>query len=170
MKIGLFFSGALMLATLMGCATAPHATRTDFRPPSDAADGLKRYYDERLNPVEGGYRQKNDIYTNGELPGFYDVQGATRCAAWAREANTFAWVGTGTGLALFAAGIGLSAMAPPDDLGKNAWWISLFPAGLISWTFHWTGHGWFRQPSVALYNRRLAEKMGMNVLPTTDEP
>jgi hypothetical protein len=161
---------ALIAAGLTACVGGPKARRTDFRPPPDAAEGLQRYYDERLNPADGGYRQRGQLYGSADLPKFYDVQGATLCAAWARGANHFDWVGLGSGLALVAVGAGISANAPSDDPAKNAWWMSLLPAGVLSWTFHWAGDGWFRKPSVALYNKRLAEKMGMQVVPSSETP
>jgi hypothetical protein len=160
----------VLLALFAGACASPSTRRTDFRRPPDAAEGLQRYYDERLYRSDEGYRQRATLYTPADLPHFYDVQGATLCAAWAREANTFAWVGTGSGLALWAAGIGISVLAPSDDPARNAWWVSMLPAGLLSWTFHWAGDGWFRKPSVALYNKRLAEKMGMQVIPSSETP
>src|SRR5262245_50716689 len=156
---------ALCALHFSACATPP-TRRTDLRPPADVAEGLKRYHEERLYPsTEGGYRQRQQHYDGSQLPAFYDAQGATLSAAWARKANSFRRTGLLSGLAILGVGIGLSANAPSGDVAKNAWWASLLPAVALGYTFEWIGDGWFRKPSVALYNKRLAEKMGMQVAP-----
>ena len=140
------------------------------RGPADPVEGLKDYYALRLTASDGGYRQDAMRYNDQSLPTFYDAQGATVSAAWAREANTFAWIGNATGLFMLGAGLCVSQLALAGDPAKNAWWISLMPAGLLTWTFHGIGHGWFRQPSAALYNKHLAEKLGLRVVPESETP
>jgi hypothetical protein len=160
---------AWMALGLAACASVPPVPRTDLTRPADPAAGLQRYYDGRLVPVEDGYVQKGRLYDSGTLPLFYDAQGASLCASWARTADHFAWIGTLSGLFVFGAGVGLSVNAPAGDAFKNAWWVSFLPAAGVSWTFHWVGTGWFRQPSVALYNRDLAEHLGMHLQPMQDD-
>lgn len=161
---------ALTLVVLSGCASGPETRRLLVRAPIDPVAGLEDYYALRLTPSEGGYRQGAMRFDAQSLPAFYEAQGATVNAAWAREANTFAWIGNATGLGLLAAGLCVSQLAPASDPAKNAWWVSLMPAGLLTWTFHGIGHGWFRQPSVALYNKHLAEKLGLKVVPEAETP
>ena len=160
----------LFLTFVAGCSTVPAIPRVDRRPTAEPGLALQRYYDGRLVPVADGYRQQQTLYQSDTLPLFFDAQGATTSAAWAREANSFAWTGNIAGLLILGAGIGITAYAPAGDPAKNAWWASLMPAGLILWTYHWLGNGWFRQPSVALFNKRLAEHVGLEVVPAPEDP
>ena len=147
------------------CATIAPTTRVDLHRPQDAAEGLQRYYHERLVPSSDGYTRQGSSYGFGTLPLFYDAQGASLCAQWARTGDKFTWTAALSSLFLLGAGIGISAEAPDGDPAKAAWLVSLMPAGLVGLTFYWLGDGWFRKPSVALYNKQLAERLGMRVDP-----
>jgi hypothetical protein len=146
-----------------GCAAAPARPRPAVV--ADPAAALQRYYDERLAPVEGGYRQGKAIYTGHSLPVFYDAMGASTCAAWARSGGNFRAAGWTLAAALVGAGVGISSQAPEGDPARGAWWMSLLPAGMLGMTFEWGARGWFIQPSVALYNKQVAQMLGLQVVP-----
>ena len=166
-----FLRAVLSLALALGlgaCAAAPAIQKARLDGIQDPSDALKRYYDERLTPSPEGYLRKGQSYDAYELPRFYDVQGATTCADWARSGRDFKQIGWGAAGFIFAAGLGISAFADINSPQRQAWWLSLLPAGLVGWTFHWIGFGWFTQPSVALYNKDLAKQLGMTVVPVPD--
>lgn len=163
--LALFFLGTLV----SGCASAPSVQRARLDGIHDPADGLKRYYEERLTPSADGYVHIGQAYDAYQLPMFYDVQGSTQCAEWARKGRDFkqlGWVSTGV---LMAAGAAISVLADNNSPARSAWWMSALPAGLVGWSFHWVGNGWFTKPSVALYNKQLADHLGIGVVPEREE-
>lgn len=167
MRIALALGFAVALVS--GCASAPTVQRARLDGIQDPADGLKRYYEERLTPSPDGYVHIGQAYNAYQLPMFYDVQACTQCAEWARKGRDFRQIGWGAAGFLVAAGLGISAFADVNSPARSAWWLSFLPAGLVGWTFHWVGDGWFTKPSVALYNKQLANKLGMSVIPTREE-
>jgi hypothetical protein len=157
----------LSAALLAACAPLPPLPpRPDFsHSPAikDEADKLQTYYNWRLTPTLDG-----DAYSYGKLEipkwrmgAFLDHQGDTVGASWAGKGNAFIGTGWALSLGLVAAGAAISAQAPSDDLGKNAWWVALGPAALLGWSFHWIGDNWFRRPAAAHYDLQLKRELDL---------
>ncbi len=85
-------------------------------------------------------------------------------ASWARSANFVDTSGWSMGGALLLTGLAISVNSDPGAPAKGAWWVMILPAGLLTWTYVWIADGWWRKPSVALYNRNLANRLGISVI------
>jgi len=162
----MFRCGSLLLALVCtACGTLPvlpprpnFAHHPGIR---DAADSLQTYYNYRLTPSGDEYAYGKLSIARWQLAPFMDQQGDSVAAHWARNGN--GWVAGGwiTALALESAAIAISSQAVSGDPARNAWWVGLLPAGMVGWTFHWVGDGWFRKPAVAHYDLQLKRELGI---------
>lgn len=160
---------ALLAAAVLLTACAPLPPlppRPDFKSHPgirDGADKLQTYYNYRLTPsLDGGaYDYGKLSIPKSRLDDFMDHQGDTVAARWARNGDRMIAAGWVLGLALEGAAIALSSQAPEGDAFKNAWWVTLAPAGLLVWTYHWIGDGWFRRPAAAHYDLQLKRELGV---------
>lgn len=150
---------------LNACSTLPVLPpRPDFahhpgiRDPDDA---LQTYYNYRLTPSEGGYAYGKLAIPSWQVAKFMDHQGDTAAAHWARQGNAWVAGGWAAALALQAAAVAISVQAGPGDPARNAWWVAALPAGMLGWTFHWIGDGWYRKPAVAHYDLLLKRELGI---------
>lgn len=152
---------------LSACAPLPPLPpRPDFRSHpgiQDGADKLQTYYRYRLTPEPDGdaYRYGSLTIPKSRLGDFMDHQGDTVAARWARNGNRMIAAGWVLGLALETAAVVVGAQAGQGEAVRNAWWLALAPAGLLVWTYHWAGDGWFRRPAAAHYDLQLKRELGI---------
>ncbi len=155
----------LAAALLAGCAHAPYKYKPWPAKSGEAAQDLRAYLDHKLNRAEGGYQIQGLVIDKSDLDEFYLVQRAQKEAEWASNGDLFISSGGLLALALEGVAIALAINADANSPTKAAGWIGLLPAGLVGFTFYWIGDNYFRKPSVALYNKRLTERLGMTMVP-----
>lgn len=145
------------------CAPLPSIPkRPDFTRIHEPGDKLQAYYNWRLTPSsDGGYHYGKLHIVKWRMGEFMDAQGDSVAAKWGGKGNAMIVLGWTLAAAVEAAAVGLSLQAGEGGTAKEAWWAAILPAGLVGWTFHWTGDNWFRRPAAAKYDLELKRELGL---------
>ncbi len=143
-----------------GCATSPLATCPTAFQVTDPAGRLDLYHRFRVQEGPWSYRVQGRDVTGWSLPSYYEDNGDTLAARWARrglELDSWTWA-----MAAALEGYLVFESSDPRGEGHATWAVGLAPVALATWGLDWLFGNYFLSPSVTHFNRALAKRLGLS--------